>query len=227
MKSINIFKLSILLLLFATSETFSQNNFGIHIGIANPVSDFASEDPNNDMAAGAAIGFNIGLKYTYQLSDNGLGLFAGLDFTYNSLTRDTKNDIEEAFESIGLLGADYTFYKYFNIPISAGLNYTYEANEKVNLFGNAGITFNLLKLSDFVVEGSGLKITSKYDLANAFGFKVGGGIIINKNVSIAIDYLGLGRHNINGKARSDGIPSEDIDVEQKVDFLTMTLGYNF
>ena len=227
MKNNNIFKLLTLLLLFATSETFSQNNLGIHIGISNPISDFASENPNNAMAAGAAIGFNIGLKYTYQLSDNGLGLFASLDFSRNSLTKDIKNDIEDVFESIGLLGANYTFYNYYNIPISAGLNYIYLPNEKVGLFTNVGITFNLLKLSDFVVEGSGVKITSKYDLASAFGFKVGGGIIINDKISIAIDYLGLGKHTINGKARVDGISSEDIDVEIKVNLLNITIGYNF
>lgn len=220
-------KFFIFLLLFATSETFAQNSFGIHIGVANPLSDFASEDFDNEMAAGAAIGINIGLKYTSQLSENGIGLFVGLDFVHNGLTKDVKNDIEEVFESIGLLGADYTYFKFYNIPISAGLNYTYEANEKVDLFGNAGLAINFLKISDFVVEGGGLKITSKYDLATAIGFKVGGGIVINKNVSIAIDYLGLGRHDINAQARADGIPPENDDFEIKVDLLTMTLGYNF
>ncbi len=227
MTNIKFFKLLIFLLLFATSETLSQNGFDIKVGIASPLSDFGSEDSNNDKAAGAAIGFNIGLKYTYQLSDNGLGLFAGLDFNYNGLTRDTKNDIEEAFESLGLLGADYTFYNYYNIPFSGGVNYTYMANEKVDLFGNAGITVNLLKISDFVVEGSGIKITSKYDLASALGFRVGGGILFNEKFSIAIDYLGLGRHDINGKARSDGIPTKDIDFDSTVSLLTMRLGYNF
>ena len=214
---------------YAQDETYSQNNFSIHAGVAYPLSDFASEDINNDKAGGAATGFNIGLKYTYQLSDNGLGLFAGLDFNYNGLTKDSKNDIKELFESIGVVNADYTFFKYYNIPISAGLNYTYEANEKVDLFANAGLTFNLLKVSNFVIEADRFKITTEIDLANSIGFKIGGGILINKKMSIAIDYWGLGNHNLNGESKGEGLAvrSEEIDAVQKVDLFTMTLGYNF
>ena len=76
-------------------------------------------------------------------------------------------------------------------------------------------------------EADGFKVTSEYDLANSMGFKRGGGILINKKMSIAIDYLGLGNHNINGEARADGVPSEPIDGEQKVDLLTITVGFNF
>ena len=126
-----------------------------------------------------------------------------------------------------LLNADYTFFKYYSIPISAGLNYTYEANEKVDLFANAGVTFNLFKMSDFVIEADGFIITTEVDLASSIGFKIGGGILINKKISVGIDYLGLGNHSINGEAKSDGVPSEPIDGEQKVDLLTMTIGYNF
>ena len=145
----------------------------------------------------------------------------------SNLTKDVKNDIETVFEEMGLFGADYKFYRFNSIPISAGLNYTYPANENVALFGNAGITLNSLMISDFVIEGSGIKVTSEYDLANSMGIKIGGGVLINKNISIALDYLGLGAHSINGKARADGIPSEEIDFEQKVNLLTLTLGYNF
>lgn len=226
MIKIKPFTLVLIVLLIANSEALAQNSLEIKIGIANPISDFGSEDINNENAGGAALGFNIGLKYTHQLSDNGLGLFAGLDYNYNGLSRDFKNDIEDIFESIGLLGADYDFYSYSNIPFSAGINYSYVANEKVTLFGNSGITVNLYNISDFVIEGSGVKITSEYNVSSAIGFRVGGGVLFNEKVSVAIDYYGLGEHNINGKARSDGIPSEDIDFESSVNLLTIRLGYN-
>lgn len=227
MKTIKIFNLSILFLLFSTSVAVAQNDFGIHVGIASPLSDFGSQDINNEKAGGAGTGFNFGLKYTYELSDNGLGLFAGIDFNNNGLTKGYKSDIEKAFEDIGLLGADYTYFKYSNIPISVGLCYTYEANEKVSLFGNAGLSLNLLKVSDFVVEGSGLKVTTEFDLASSIGFRVGGGILINKKVPIAIDYFGLGSHSINSTARVDGVLPEEVNFELNVSLLTISVGYNF
>lgn len=125
------------------------------------------------------------------------------------------------------IGADYKYFSYFNIPLSAGLNYTYQANEKVALFGNGGITINMLKISDFIVEGSGIKVTTEQDMASAIGFRIGGGVLLSKKIAFAIDYYGLGKHNINGKARSDGIPTEDFDYDLSVSLLTIRLGYNF
>lgn len=91
-----------LVLLISTCSVIAQNSLDIKVGVASPLSDFGSQDINDENAGGAALGFNIGLKYTYQLSDNGLGLFAGLDFNYNGLSKDIKNDIEDLYESIGL-----------------------------------------------------------------------------------------------------------------------------
>jgi hypothetical protein len=227
MTKIKIFKLLMLAFLISTSSALAQNSFDIKVGIAKPLSDLGSQDINYEKAGGAALGLNIALKYTYQLSDNGLGLFAGLDFNYNGLSKDIKNDIEDMFESIGLLGADYTYFNYYNIPLSAGLNYTYLANEKVALIGNGGITINTLKISDFIVEGSGIKVKSEYDMTSAIGFRIGGGVLLSKKIVFAIDYYGLGAHNITGKARSDGIPSEDIESDLSVSFMTIRLGYNF
>ena len=42
-----------------------------------------------------------------------------------------------------------------------------------------------------------------------------------------IDYLALGRHDLNGKMSASGVPSEDIDSEQKIDMLTITVGLRF
>ena len=39
-----------------TANTYSQGNFSIHFGPAFPVSDFASDDLEDDGAGGAAVG---------------------------------------------------------------------------------------------------------------------------------------------------------------------------
>ena len=50
-------------------------------------------------------------------------------------------------------------------------------------------------------------------MTSAIGFRIGGGVLLSKKIVFALDYYGLGAHNITGKARSDGIPSEDIDSD--------------
>lgn len=123
----------------STANTYSQGNILFHFGPSIPVLDFASDDINNEEAGGAAIGLNVGLQYIYPLAESGLGIFAGIDFNYNGIKKDVKDDIEELYESLGISNADIKYYKYINVPITAGLNYTYQADEKIGVFANAGL----------------------------------------------------------------------------------------
>jgi opacity protein-like surface antigen len=216
----------ILFSVLLTAKTYSQGNVSIHFGPSFPVSDFASDDMDNDDAGGAAIGLNVGLQYVYPLSESGLGIFGGIDFVYNGLKKDVKDDAEKLYESMGINNADIKFYKYINVPITAGLNYSYQADDKLGVFANAGLAVNFLKVTDLEVKAMGTTVTTEMDLANSIGFKIGGGILINNKTSISVDYLGLGKHDIEGQASTTGY-SEDFDGELKVDIITLTLGIKF
>ncbi|MFT3739077.1 MAG: hypothetical protein QM786_09985 [Breznakibacter sp.] len=225
MKNFKIIVFVLLSVLF-TERTYSQGSFSVHFGPSFPVMDFASDDTDNEDAGGAAVGLNVGLQYIYPLSENGLGLFGGIDFNYNGLKKGYKDDIEDLYESIGLSGVDIKYYKYINVPITAGLNYTYEADDKIGVFANAGLALNFLKITDMEFKVNGQTATTEMDVASNIGFKIGGGILINKKTSISIDYLGLGKHDLDGKVKADG-SSEDLDGEIKVDIVTLTLGIKF
>lgn len=215
----------VLLSCFLITKTYSQGNVSIHFGPSFPVLDFASNE-DSEYGGGAAVGLNIGLQYIYPLSESGLGLFGGIDFNYNGLKKDIKDDVKELYESLGIYSTDYKFFKYINVPITAGLNYTYQADDKIGIFANAGLALNFLKITDMEIVVDGQTVTAEVDLANNIGFKIGGGILINQKISISIDYLGLGKHDIEGRAKTSG-SSEDIDGEGKIDLLTLTLGYKF
>ncbi len=215
----------VLLSCFLITKTYSQGNVSIHFGPSFPVLDFASNEVS-EYGGGAAVGLNIGLQYIYPLSESGLGLFGGIDFNYNGLKKDIKDDVKELYESLGIYSNDYKFFKYINVPITAGLNYTYQADDKIGVFANAGLALNFLKITDMEIVVDGQTVTAEVDLANNIGFKIGGGILINQKISISIDYLGLGKHDIEGRAKTSGF-SEDIDGEGKIDLLTLTLGYKF
>lgn len=209
-----------------TAKTHSQGYTTFHVGPSFPVSDFGSDDINDVDAGGAAAGINLGLQYIYPLSENGIGLFGGIDFNYNGLKKDYKDDVEDLFESLGIYSTDYKFFKYINIPITAGLNYTYQADDKIGVFANAGLALNFMKITDMEIEVIGQTVTQEMELANNLGFKIGGGILINQKTSISIDYFALGKHDIEGEINSTG-SSQEIDGEAKVEILTLTVGFKF
>ena len=76
----------------------------------------------------------------------------------------------------------------------------------------------------FVIEVDNEKIIAEFDLANSTGFKVGGGILLKNKTSIEINYLGLGKHDIEGRMKYDG-GLDDLEAEQKVTILTLTIGF--
>jgi len=216
----------ILLASVAYSQETRKGIFSVSVGPSVPLSDFASDDLNADGAGGSGVGLNIGVQYVYPLSQNGLGIFAGIDFNYNGLSKDVKDEFEEIFKGIGFTSLDIKFSKYINIPITTGLVYSFQADEKIGVFANAGLAFNLLRITDLVVKSDLPTISSETDLAFSVGFKIGGGILINKKYSVSINYLGLGKHNVEGIAKGDGIYDE-FSGEQKVDLLNLKFGVAF
>lgn len=207
---------------FLMPKMYSQGEVSIHLGPSFPVSDFASDDSDDEDAGRAAVGLNIGMQYIYPLSESGLGLFGGIDFNYNGLQKDVRDDLEDELEMPGV-SPDIKFYRYINIPISAGLNYTYPAGDKIGVFANAGLAYNFLKITDLEIEVDGRTATQEADWASSIGFKVGGGILINQKFAISIDYFSLGEHNVEGEYNAGGF-SEDVEAEGKVDLLTLSLG---
>jgi len=213
----------LLFMFLVSTKTYSQGNMSIHFGPSLPVSNFGSSDTNNEKAGGAAVGLNLGVQYVYPLSKSGLGLFGGVDFNYNGLQQSVKDDLKA---SMGLsnTSANIKYFKYINVPVTAGLNYTFQADKKIGVFANAGLALNFLKITNLEVEVNGQTVKQEMDLASNFGFKIGAGILINKKTSIAVNYFGLGEHDVKGKVTGPGY-SEDVTGKGKVDLVTLTVGF--
>lgn len=226
MKKLFVSLTVIVIAIFLSGNVYSQSSFSIHAGPSFPLSDFGDDDFNDDNAGGAGIGLNLGGKYTYQLNENGLGLFLGADFNYNGLKSSVKDDLEEEFDNLGA-DIDIKYYKYINVPIIAGLTYTYKANEQIALFADLGIGADFFKVTNMTMEANNEELEFNFDLSTQLAYKFGGGLLIQDKYTVGVHYNGLGKHNVKGKISYAG-DSEDIDdLKLKVDILTLSLGIKF
>ncbi len=215
--------LSVIISLALFSNLFAQGSFDIHVGTAIPVSDIsygAVSIDSDDVVYGTAVaGLNIGFQYNYQITTSGLGVYAGLDFTYNGINKAYKDEMEKFFSLFGI--DDYKFEAFYNIPLSLGGFYKYSVNDNIALYGNAGATFNFFKMSDFVMGDR----TLEADWSNNLGFMVGAAIIYKDRVSFQVNYLGLGKHEFT--VVDPSTPEFPSDVEKEINMLTIGIGLSF
>jgi hypothetical protein len=219
----------VFLLALAMSISWSsfaqEGSFSMHLGASLPLSDFGDDDISDDDSGGAGVGLNLGGKYVYTLNQSGLGLFVGADFMYNGLKSGYKDDFENA---LGLSSsADIKFYKYVNVPIMAGLNYTVKANDQISLFADFGIGASILKMTEMKVEENNNEVLLNWKLSTVLGYNFGGGVLINDKYSIGLNYYGLGEHKLKGEVEANGQTQDMDDIKLKVNILTLTAGIKF
>lgn len=213
--------ISLCLAILALGQIVAQNNISLHAGLANPLKDFYAFDPADYKAAGAAPGITVGYLFTHQLSEKGIGLFLGTDLMANWLRKPAQDFLVENFPG-GYDVKNFKFQKYFNIPVSAGFSYTYNADEKISLFANAGMVFNSLIISNYEVK----TYIEEFESAYSLGYKLGGGIIINKAFTLSANYFASGEHYVKSKMKMGQTETEGKYL-LKTNVMTLTLGRYF
>ena len=217
------------LLLTFHNDSYSQSRFNIHIGPAFPVSKIDIYTINYSdvytVSSSAKTGINAGIQYAYQFPNRGIGIFAGLDFVYNDIINEYKVSMDTLMSGFGW--ENYVFPKYYNIPISAGLEYIYEINEELSLLSNVGMTYNFFKVTDYTYDTMFSEVLHEADWASNIGFKAAIGILYKQKASLSIDFLGLGKHDVNIKMIDGGTVEEEFIKDAKVNMLTLTVGWNF
>lgn len=222
MKKSRLFLALMTLILCSGMTSFAQTHFGLRLGGALPMGDFAEAKvtKSGDVKSwaliqkdgkygGAAFGFNVGAIVKFDISSvSGLGIVASLDFIYNDLNSDIKDAAE--VDDNDYVEIEYTLPKYFNIPIMVGVNYTLPLSDAIGVYGEAALGLNLRKITKCYIHreednaGNGnidyeSEIELTYDMAKTFGFRLGGGIIFNERFSIGIDYYALGSEKVKGE----------------------------
>ena len=202
-------------------NSYSQGTYNFNVIGALPVSDYGSDDFDDEDSGGAGLGVGLGIQYVHPLMNNGLGVFAGVDIICNGYKKSFKQDFEDLFD----VSVDIKYSKMFNVPLSFGLNYSKATDSGLGIFANLGLTYNFFKETNQIVETDYGDITMSAKMTSAFGFKVGGGLKLNDKVSVFINYLGLGTHDQKYILEASGLPSEDGHLKIKIDIVTIGIGF--
>jgi opacity protein-like surface antigen len=173
----------------------AQTKSELQIGLAVPQGDFADDNENYAIYRGdgvAGTGFYLGYKLLSPLSTDGLYWTFNAGIMYNDLQSDFKDDWEDEMDDAD----DYSLPKYLNVPVLAGLQYEKTISDGLNLFGEAGVGLNILKITNESYEEDDYEYLRTFKPSVKLGFKIGAGIVLQEKYTISLNYLGLGSHKV-------------------------------
>ncbi|MBR4837545.1 MAG: outer membrane beta-barrel protein [Bacteroidales bacterium] len=225
-------------MLLVSVLAFAQKpvKFGVYVGGAAPFGQMGEGDelkkinvpPYSDLSnwalfsdsgkqGYASTGVNAGFDVTVCLPVEGLGVFGGIDFFYNSNSSYVKDAMEnyaqEVVKTPGISELNYVLPNFMNIPILFGVNYQHDFNHIVGLYCEAGVGPNFRLISDhestlkYTGSNPDMKVTYSYDAATTLGFKVGAGVMMWNRMSIVADFYSLGSAKINGTEKIENMPT--------------------
>ena len=220
MKKIKILVMS--LLLVVGGHALAQTRGAMFLSASFPMGDYADFDGFDEFAltsadaedddAGAAIGFNVGLKWYFNVGVKGLGVMLSLDGFYNGPNADLKDAYRknEGYFGNQIVGNGLEYKatpKYINVPVMLGMNYIYHFNPNLGVYVEAGAGGNLRFITNMeyvtnthvLFYETNTKVTNKYDSAFTFAYQVGAGIEVAKNLVIGCSFYDLGKANVKGE----------------------------
>jgi len=205
----------------------AQGSFQFHAGLAFPSGDFADDNYDDAIYYGsgnASTGLNLGIKYYSPLKAEGLSLILSMNLLYNPLSKDFREATEDDSD-----GEDFTFMKYINIPIMAGVNYKIPVSEKLAFYAEGGLGFNILNITKFKTKDEDFEYSEKFSPSLKLGYTIGGGLLIEDKYSVGLNYYGLGSHKskYEWKQTYSGDTNKDDDKFEKaldIGVVTLTFG---
>ena len=69
-------------------------------------------------------------------------------------------------------------------------------SDGLNLFGEAGVGLNILKITNQSEEYDYYEDLTTFKPSVKLGFKIGAGIVLQEKYTISLNYLGLGSHKV-------------------------------
>lgn len=166
---------------------------------------------------GHTFGAVIGYKYQFGLPVTGLGVIIGADLNLDGTSKDVKKLNNEKYD---IISSSYNFDTddskvsiryplYFNVPIKAGLNYSYQIKQ-IRLWAEAAVGMNMAFRTNqnysayrwYNNQTSGQSgerhyyTITKHKPGLAFAWNTGIGIMFKDAYSIGINVQGIGKYKV-------------------------------
>lgn len=160
-------------------------DFGSSVSSSHTVVPLTYEEIGKD----ASLGFGIGYRasYSFPIGMGSVAPFVGIDILWNTIDGDWSDKYSDAYFDVPT---------YFNVPLMAGINYTYEEVwDNITPFGEFGVGTDFLWITH---EGTGSTTNYfAYKPTFAFSWMIGAGVYFGKYVSAGLYYYGMGKHTID------------------------------
>ena len=214
--------LVVVVLLLIGSQAMAQVRGALFLGAAIPQKDYAvfnnfndfalmSNDPDDDYA-GDGVGFNVGLKWYFNVGVKGLDAIVSVDGILNGANTKLKNAYRDSESSYAgpFVGGSFQYNatpKFINVPAMLGLNYMYHIHPNFGVFVEAGAGANLRFILDKETVTKGyllgmetiVKDFQYYDQAFSFAYQAGIGIEVSKNLVVGCNFYDLGAADVKGE----------------------------
>ena len=215
--------LALAAMMIVGGQAMSQSRGAMFFGASFPVLDYGKFNPNfnnfalysneiNDDLAGAGIGFNVGMKWYFNVGVKGLGVMLSADGIYNGPNAEVKSayrDLENSYYG-QIVDGSFSYSstpKYIHVPVMLGMNYIYHINPNFGVFVEAGAGCNLRFITKLesvtkanVLGFENLSITTQnYDMAFSFAYQAGLGFEVAKNLVIGCSFYDLGKAQAKGE----------------------------
>lgn len=255
-----VIAISILMMSISCGEIFAQKDgFSLHLSGVFPNGKFGEfgatlweEHFDTRVDGGAAsTGFGLGVKYQHSISSiKNLRAMFEADIMYNPLQEEIKDQFDELSVSWDgdLISSSVSTSKYLNIPLMAGLNYSFDLAEKVKLYGELGVGLNVRLITKTSIEKEikkiwydggydderheetrTYKLEFEYNPAVSFAYQVGVGVLLSEKLSVGLNYYNLGSAKVKGTYEDDGAKERSLDGFYSISpsMLTLKVGYHF
>jgi len=216
---ITIFTFVVLMIAVAAYGQSPLGHLGLSGCLSLPVGDFGKNSGDNGGLA--KTGFGLCADFFCPIASSGVVWVTSGSALYNSL------DISTFEEEFGDDDVDIDGGHWLNVPVMTGLGVVGKVAPQLELYTMFQFGIDFVKGPDIKITAPEGMVKFSTGSATAYGFSIGGGMIINKRFNIGIRYYSFGEPEFNFEISGTGMSPIYQNAKQSISIVTVTAGIYF